>query len=77
MTLRGLRNIAFVGMIVGGVCLGVANSNAEGGCDCCLCEGPGSEDDCLEVGAEVQGWTECQDSSNCSVSGSTCKGIEE
>lgn len=68
-----LRNLAFVAMTFGGVCLGAVNSRADATCK--TCTNPGSTGECVDPGQGNPGWTSCNDGgSNCSVSGSQCTG---
>lgn len=73
MTLRTLRNFAFVAMIVGGVSFfSVAGSAEEE--KCWKCDGAGTGSSCEEVGEGVQGRRQCSDTFSCSVWGSLCTG---
>lgn len=72
MTRSKLRNLAFLAMTFGGVCLAAVAPRADAGCK--TCSNPGSTGECIPPGKGNPGWTGCQDFSNCSVSGSQCTG---
>jgi len=72
MKLTDLRNLAFVAMTFGGVCLGAVDSRADGSCE--NCTNSGSTGKCVAAGQGSSGWTQCDDSSNCSVWGGQCTG---
>lgn len=73
MKLNELRNLAFVAMTFGGVCLGAVDSRAAGTCR--TCTSPGSGGECMDVAQGNPGWTGCTDGGpNCSISGSQCFG---
>jgi hypothetical protein len=72
MTLRTSRNVAFLAMIVGWICLGTAGTDAEGDCQCCTCTSY-VEGTCEEQDPGVQGMTNCNDAGpTCTIYGHYC-----
>lgn len=67
MTLKGIRNVAFVGMIIGAVCFAGTRVQAEFKCQNCV------GNTCTAAGDGEGGWTECG-GINCAVWGNPCSG---